>query len=217
MQPDNLPENTRVEQTLDGSGQPDSSSARTVKEQHAPDEHREIASFSIYNEFNRAINEEDIDFNIPGVPHSAVKQLHGVSVRNLKQKIENHPNRHALQRDLQQSQSFNPFNQESKEMIHEVGNVVLCELTARYGTQSPVQSVSIILGRRHRLLLVRALLHGSSLDSYEYFVANSLVKWTNWRTKDHTHHITAEEIGVCCNNWWLRSNTVRYDASQTSS
>ena len=43
---------------------------------------------------------------------------------------------------------------------------------------------------------------------YEYFVANSLVKWTNWRTKDHTHHITAEEIGVCL----LRSNTVRYDA-----
>ena len=127
----NLSENTRVEQTHDGSGQPDecnSSSAHTVKEQHAPDEHREIASFNTNNEFNRAINKEDIDFNIPGVPHSTVKQLHGVSVRDLIQKIENHPNRHALQRDLQQSQSFNPFSQESKQMIHEVGNVELCEL-----------------------------------------------------------------------------------------
>ena len=127
----NLSENTRVEQTHDGSGQPDecnSSSAHTVKEQHAPDEHREIASFNTNNEFNRVINEEDIDFNIPGVPHSTVKQLHGASVRDLIQKIENHPNRHALQRDLQQSQSFNPFSQESKEMIHEVGNVELCEL-----------------------------------------------------------------------------------------
>ena len=57
-----------------------------------------------------------------------VKQLHGASVRDLIQKIENHPNRHALQRDLQQSQSFNPFSQESKEMIHEVGNIELCEL-----------------------------------------------------------------------------------------
>ena len=114
----NLSENTRVEQTHDGSGQPDecnSSSAHTVKEQHAPDEHREIASFNMNNEFNRAINEEDIDFNIPGVQHSIVKQLHGASVRDLIQKIENHPNRHALQRDLQQSQSFNPFSQESKE------------------------------------------------------------------------------------------------------
>ena len=127
----NLSENIRDEQTHDGSGQRDernSSSAHTVKEQHAPDEHREFASFNTNNEFNREINEEDIDFNIPGVPHSTVKQLHCASVRDLIQKIENHPNRHALQRDLQQSQSFNPFSQESKEMIHEVGNVELCEL-----------------------------------------------------------------------------------------
>ena len=130
-QPDNLSENTRVEQTHDGSGQPDernSSSAHTVKEQHAPEEHREIASFKTDNEFNPAINEEDIDFKIPGLPHSTVKQLHGASVRELIQKIENHPDRHALQQDLQQSQQFNPFSQESKEMIHEVGNIELCEL-----------------------------------------------------------------------------------------
>ena len=129
--PDNLSENTRVEQTQDGSGQPDeqnSSSAHTVKEQHAPEEHHEIASFNTDNEFNRAINEEDIDFNIPGLPHSTVKQLHGANVRDLIQKIENHPHRHALQRDLQQRQHFNPFSQESKEMIHEVGNIELCEL-----------------------------------------------------------------------------------------
>ena len=127
----NLSENTRAEQTHDGSGQPDernSSSAHTVKEQHAPEEHREIASFNTNNEFNRAINEEDIDFNIPGLPQSTVKKLHGASVRDLIQKIENHPNRHALQRDLQQSQSFNPFSQESQQMIHEVGNIELCEL-----------------------------------------------------------------------------------------
>ena len=29
--------------------------------------------------------------------------------------------------------------------------------------------------------------------------------------KDHTHHITAEEISVYRNNWWLRSNTVGSD------
>ena len=127
----NLSENTSVEQTHDESGQLDernSSSAHTVKEQHAPDEHRDNASFNTNNEFNRAINEEDIDFNIPGVPHSKVKQLHGASVRDLIQKIENHPNRHALKRDLQQSHSINPFSQESKPMVHEVGNVELCEL-----------------------------------------------------------------------------------------
>ena len=126
-----MSENTRVEQTHDGSRQPDernSSTAHTVKEHHAHEVHREIASFNTDNEFNRKINEEDIDFNIPGLPHSTVKQLHSASVRELILKIENHPNRHALQRDLQQSQSFNPFSPESKQMIHEVGNIEFCEL-----------------------------------------------------------------------------------------
>ena len=99
-----------------------------MKEHFAPEYNRDIALFNADTEFNRATNEEDIDFNIPGLPHSAVKQLHGASVRDLIQKIENHPRRHALQRDLQQRQTFNPFSQESKDMIREVGNIELCEL-----------------------------------------------------------------------------------------
>ena len=129
--PEKLSENTRVEQIHDGTGQPvepSSSSTHTVKEQFAPEENRDIALFNTDNEFNRAINEEDIDFNIPGLPHSAVKQSHGVNVRNLIQKIENHPHRQALQSDLQQRQQFNPFSKESKDMIREAGNIELCEL-----------------------------------------------------------------------------------------
>ena len=56
-QPDNLSENTRVKQAHDGTGQPDersSSSTQTVKEQFAPEENRDIASFNADNEFNRA-------------------------------------------------------------------------------------------------------------------------------------------------------------------
>ena len=105
----NLSENTRVEQTHDGSGQPDernSSSAHTVKEQHAPEEHREIVIFNTDNEFNRAINEEDIDFNIPGLPHSTVKQMHGASVRELIQKIENHPGTSTRSSTMSTTQSF---------------------------------------------------------------------------------------------------------------
>ena len=32
-----------------------------------------------------------MDFKIPGLPHSIVKQLQSASVRELIQKIENHP------------------------------------------------------------------------------------------------------------------------------
>ena len=51
----NLSENIRVEQIHDRSGQLDernSSSAHTVKEQHAPEEHREVALLNTDNEFN---------------------------------------------------------------------------------------------------------------------------------------------------------------------
>ena len=111
--------NVGVDQTHDRSGQPDKRSDAV---------HHEIKMLNTDNELIRETIEEDIDFKIPGLPHSTVKQLQSASVRELIQKIENHPNRHALQRDLQQSQSCNPFSQESKQMIHEVGNIELCEL-----------------------------------------------------------------------------------------
>ena len=58
-----------VKQAHDGTGQlveRNSSSAHTVKEQFAPEENRDIASFNTDNEFNHATNEENIDLNIPG-------------------------------------------------------------------------------------------------------------------------------------------------------
>ena len=117
--------NVRVEQTHDRSGQPDK---HNVAVQDDPEVYHEIKTLNTDNEAIRERIEEDMDFKIPGLPHSTVKQLQSASVRELIQKIENHPNRHALQRDLQQSQSFNPFSPESKQMIHEVGNIELCEL-----------------------------------------------------------------------------------------
>ena len=69
-----------------------------------------------------------MDFRIPGLPHSVVKQAQSTSVRELIQKIENHPDRHALQQDLRQNQAYNPCSPESKKMIQDVGNIELFEL-----------------------------------------------------------------------------------------
>ena len=73
------------------------------------------------------VNEADMDFRIPGLPHSVVKHAQSTSVRELIQKIENHPDRHALQQDLRQNQAYNPFSPESKKMIQDVGNIELFE------------------------------------------------------------------------------------------
>ena len=199
--PDNLSENTRVEQTHDGSGQPDernSSSAHTVKEHFAPEENRDIALFNTDNEFNRAINEEDIDFNIPGLPHSAVKQSHGANVQDLIQKSENHPHRQALQSDLQQRQQFNPFSKESQNVIKAAGNTELCEIldvepkaqckaTARAGTSCEMErrrtrnsSSTLDLLSIPNYYIKRGRPHGhrygKKRGDHEYFTANSLKK-----------------------------------------
>ena len=57
------------------------------------------------------LNEVNMDFRIPGLPHSVVKHAQSTSVRELIQKIENHPDRHALQQDLRQNQAYNPLSE----------------------------------------------------------------------------------------------------------
>ena len=127
----------------------------TVQEFGSP-EHRDTTSPNA-NKFNLATDEENIEFNIPGVPNSMVKRSHGVNVHNLIQKIENHPKRQALQNDLQQHKAFNPFSKESKDAIKAAGNTELCEIVD-VEPRAQLQSMSDVLGRWHRLLHVRALL-----------------------------------------------------------
>ena len=102
-----------------------STNTHTVQEFGSP-ENRDTAS-SNANKFNLAIDEENIDFNISGVPNAMVKRSHGINVDNLIQQIENHPQRQALQSDLQQHRAFYPFSKESKDAITAAGNTELCE------------------------------------------------------------------------------------------
>ena len=64
---------------------------------------RSVADHDVSHE-SMMVNEADMDFRIPGLPHSFMKHAQSTSVRQLIQKIENHPDRHALQQDLRQNQ-----------------------------------------------------------------------------------------------------------------
>ena len=55
-------------------------------------------------------------------------KLISLRVQELVQRIENHPHQAALQDDLQQTNIYNPFSENSMEMIRELGNVELFEL-----------------------------------------------------------------------------------------
>ena len=79
--------------------------------------------------------EHKIDFRVQRLSHSVVKEAEHLRVQELVQRIENHPHRAALQADLQQNNIYNPFSEDSKEMmIRELGNVELfelCEITPK--------------------------------------------------------------------------------------
>ena len=113
---------------------PDSSQTRSVPESETfnvgDKTLRERTERSVVDHDNPShekimVNEADMDFRIPGLPHSVVKHAQSTSVRELIHKIENHPDRHALQQNLRQNQASCP---ESKKMIQDVGNIELCEL-----------------------------------------------------------------------------------------
>ena len=76
----------------------------------------------------KQLEEIDIDFRVYGLPHAVVKHAEHLRVQELVKKIESHPHREALQADLQQNNVYNPFSDDSKAMIREMGNVELFEL-----------------------------------------------------------------------------------------
>ena len=99
-------EDNRVMKDHDRTGKPVEASSHKVQEVGSL-EHRDDV-----NKFNLAIDDENIDFNISGVPNAMVKRSHGINVHNMIQQIENHPQREA--RDLQRHHAFNPFSKEIK-------------------------------------------------------------------------------------------------------
>ena len=117
-----------VEQTHERTGRPvDTHNTADVKDSSRVRSSHESETFNVEDEVLRKrmersvadhdvshesmmVNEADMDFRIPGLPHSVVKHAQSTSVRQLIQKIENHPDRHALQQDLRQDQSFNPLS-----------------------------------------------------------------------------------------------------------
>ena len=89
-------EEKRVLRNHDRTGEPVEGSSHKVQEVGC------LKNRDDANKFNLAMDDGNIDFNISGVPNAMVKRSQSINVHNLIQQIENHPQRQALQNDLQQ-------------------------------------------------------------------------------------------------------------------
>ena len=75
-----------------------------------------------------AIDSGILDVRIQGLPHSEVEQVEEGRVRQVVDKIEAYPHKEDLQADLRQDNVYNSFSENSKKMIHELGNIEYFEL-----------------------------------------------------------------------------------------
>ena len=110
-------------QTHDSSGQPESEETQHIVQRQENREHRETV-----DQFNLAINDAHIDFSVSGIPEETVKRSETMSILNLIRKITRHPQKQAVQNDLDKKQSFNAFSDESKKAIKESGNIEISEI-----------------------------------------------------------------------------------------
>ena len=79
----------------------------------------------------------EADFRITRLLHSVVQEHDHIRIQavpKLVHQLEAHPNKEALQADLKQHRAFNPFSEQSQEMIYSVGNMEnfdFCEMTPK--------------------------------------------------------------------------------------
>ena len=92
------------------------------------------------DKFNLAMDDENIDFNISGIPDATVKHSQSFNIHVLIQRIASHPQKEAIQNDLEQHQSFNAFSDESKVAIMDAGNTEICDY--QRGAEVTMQGVS---------------------------------------------------------------------------
>ena len=116
-------ENKHVLQNHDRSGQPDGE-----ERLHKVQEDNHLKNRDDADKFNLAMDDENIDFNISGIPDATVKRSQSINIHDLIQRIESQPQKGAIQNDLEQHQSFNPFSDESKVAIMAAGNTEICEI-----------------------------------------------------------------------------------------
>ena len=107
----------------DNSGKPDGE-----EKQHTVQEHYHLKSRDNMDKFDLATDDTNIDFSVSGIPEEAVKRSENFNILQLIRRITRHPQKQAVQNDLDQEQSFNAFSNESKIAIMDAGNIEISEI-----------------------------------------------------------------------------------------
>ena len=107
----------------DNSGKPEREEV-----QHTVQENYHLKSRDNVDKFDLATDDANVDFSVSGIPEEAVKRSENFNILQLIRRITRHPQKQAVQNDLDKEQSFNAFSAESKKAIKEAGNIEISEI-----------------------------------------------------------------------------------------
>ena len=107
----------------DDSGKPE-----REEKQHKVQENYHLKSRDNVDKFDLATDDANIDFSVSGIPEEAVKRSENFNILQLIRRITRHPQKQAVQNDLDKEQSFNAFSDESKQAIMDAGNIEISEI-----------------------------------------------------------------------------------------
>ena len=107
----------------DNSGKPEREEV-----QHTVQENYHLKSRDNVDKFDLATDDANVDFSVSGIPEEAVKRSENFNILQLIRRITRHPQKQAVQNDLDQEQSFNAFSAESKKAIKEAVNIEISEI-----------------------------------------------------------------------------------------
>ena len=110
-------------QNHDNSGKPEREEV-----QHTVQENYHLKSRDNVDKFDLATDDANVDFSVSGIPEEAVKRSENFNILQLIRRITRHPQKQAVQNDLDQEQSFNAFSTESKKAIKEASNIEISEI-----------------------------------------------------------------------------------------
>ena len=146
-----------------------------------------------------------------------MKEAEHLRVQELVNRIETHPHRAALHADLQQNNVYNPFSENSKKMILELGNVELfelCETTPKvqcphcllYWNQGIAYCTcgQCLIFDTHRRDLNRKRLDALSIPNY--VIKEPLNPWCTTRQDRSTKRLSA---GLECIQEMLQESRLR--------
>ena len=104
--------------------------------QHTVQENYHLKSRDTVDKFDLATDDTNVDFSVSGIPEEAVKRSENFNILQLIRRITRHPQKQAVQNDLDQEQSFKALSRRRRSRKQVTLRFLRSSMRSRSGNAS---------------------------------------------------------------------------------